>query len=78
MEHLLMPAGTVKWFDQKKAYGFIAPDAGGKDVFVHISAVQRSRLGYLHEGRPVEFAIEAQQNGRMAAINPTAVPQPIG
>jgi CspA family cold shock protein len=64
-----MPQGTVKWFNQTKGYGFIAPDNGGKDIFVHISAVQRAGLRTLTEGQKVGFEIEQQQNGRMAAVN---------
>lgn len=64
-----MPQGVVKWFNPTKGYGFIAPDTGGKDVFVHISAVQRAGLRTLNEGQRVSFEIEAQQNGRLAAID---------
>ena len=64
-----MPQGTVKWFNPTKGYGFIAPDTGGKDVFVHISAVQRAGLRTLNEGQKVEFEIEMQQNGRAAAVD---------
>ncbi|MBX5452979.1 MAG: cold-shock protein [Acidobacteriia bacterium] len=64
-----MPQGTVKWFNPTKGYGFIAPDNGGKDIFVHISAVQRAGLRTLTEGQKVGFEIEQQQNGRMAAVN---------
>ena len=54
-----MPIGTVKWFNATKGYGFIQPDGGGKDVFVHISAVERSGIGNLHEGQKVSFDIES-------------------
>ena len=64
-----MPKGTVKWFNPTKGYGFIAPDTGGKDVFVHISAVQKAGLRTLNEGQKVGFDIEQQQNGRSAAVN---------
>jgi CspA family cold shock protein len=64
-----MPKGTVKWFNPTKGYGFIAPDTGGKDVFVHISAVQKAGLRNLNEGQKLGFEIEQQQNGRAAAIN---------
>jgi CspA family cold shock protein len=64
-----MPKGTVKWFNPTKGYGFIAPETGGKDVFVHISAVQKAGLRTLNEGQKVGFEVEQQQNGRMAAIN---------
>jgi len=65
----MMLHGTVKWFNPTKGYGFIAPDTGGKDVFVHISAVQKAGLRNLNEGQKVGFDIEQQQNGRAAAIN---------
>jgi cold shock protein len=66
-----MPKGTVKWFNPTKGYGFIAPDTGGKDVFVHISAVQKAGMRSLNEGQKVSFDIEQQQNGRSAAVNLT-------
>jgi CspA family cold shock protein len=66
-----MPQGTVKWFNPTKGYGFIAPDTGGKDIFVHISAVQKAGLRSLAEGQKVDFEIEQQQNGRSAAVNLT-------
>jgi cold shock protein len=52
-----MTSGTVKWFNIQKGFGFIAPDDGGKDAFVHISAVERSGLGSLSEGRKVGFEL---------------------
>ncbi len=64
-----MPNGTVKWFNPTKGYGFIAPDTGGKDVFVHISAVQKAGMRTLNEGQVVRFEVEQQQNGRTAAVN---------
>jgi CspA family cold shock protein len=64
-----MPSGTVKWFDPRKGYGFIQPDDGSKDVFVHISAVERSGLGQLVEGQKVQFDIEPGQQGKTAAAN---------
>ena len=63
-----MAKGTVKWFNPTKGYGFIAPDSGGKDVFVHISAVQKAGLRSLSEGQKIGFEIEEQQNGRAAAV----------
>jgi CspA family cold shock protein len=63
-----MPKGIVKWFNPTKGYGFIAPDTGGKDVFVHISAVQKAGLRSLNEGQKIGFEIETQQNGRNAAV----------
>lgn len=68
-----MPNGVVKWFNPTKGYGFIAPDTGGKDVFVHISAVQKAGMRTLNEGQKVGFQIEQQQNGRAAAIDLTSV-----
>ncbi len=67
-----MPKGTVKWFNTTKGYGFIAPDTGGKDVFVHISAVQKAGMRSLNEGQKLGFDIEQQQNGRAAAVNLSA------
>ena len=64
-----MTTGTVKWFNGQKGYGFIAPDGGGKDVFVHISAVQKAGLRSLSEGQKIGFEVEQQQNGRTAAVN---------
>jgi CspA family cold shock protein len=64
-----MTKGTVKWFNPTKGYGFIAPETGGKDIFVHISAVQKAGLRNLNEGQMVGFEVEQQQNGRAAAIN---------
>ena len=64
-----MATGTVKWFNGEKGYGFIQPDSGGKDVFVHISAVQKAGLHTLNEGQSVGFEVEMQQNGRAAAVN---------
>jgi cold shock protein len=68
----LMPNGVVKWFNPTKGYGFIAPDSGGKDVFVHISAVQKAGMRTLNEGQKLGFEIEMQQNGRAAAVNLSA------
>ena len=64
-----MPMGTVKWFNTTKGYGFIAPETGGKDVFVHISAVQKAGLRSLNEGQVLNFQVEQQQNGRAAAVD---------
>ena len=64
-----MPQGIVKWFNPTKGFGFIAPDTGGKDVFVHISAVQKAGLRTLNENQKLGFDIEDQQNGRAAAVN---------
>ena len=59
-----MPKGTVKWFNPTKGYGFIAPDTGGKDVFVHISAVQKAGMRSLSEGQKVGFEVEQQQHNQ--------------
>ena len=64
-----MTNGTVKFYNASKGYGFIAPDTGGKDVFVHISAVQKAGLRSLSEGQKIGFDVEQQQNGRTAAVN---------
>ena len=64
-----MEKGTVKWFDKKKGYGFIAPSDGSKDVFVHITALQRSNLETLDEGAEVGFDLDDGQNGKVSAIN---------
>ncbi|HEX2858907.1 MAG TPA: cold-shock protein [Alphaproteobacteria bacterium] len=64
-----MPKGTVKWFNPTKGYGFIQPADGGKDVFVHISAVERSGIDQLREGASVEFEIVSGQGGKQAAEN---------
>ena len=64
-----MANGTVKWFNATKGFGFIEPEGGSKDVFVHISAVERSGLSGLNDGQKVTFDIEAGRDGREAAIN---------
>jgi CspA family cold shock protein len=64
-----MPVGTVKWFNGTKGYGFIAPDDGSKDVFVHISAVERANMRSLNEGQRITFELERGQQGRVAAVN---------
>jgi len=63
-----MAIGTVKWFNAQKGYGFIQPSSGGKDVFVHISAVERAGLGTLTEGQKVSYDI-ARDRGKEAAAN---------
>ena len=62
-----MPTGTVKWFNATKGYGFIQPDDGGKDVFVHISAVERAGLTGLNDGQKVSYEVEADRQGRSSA-----------
>ncbi len=61
--------GTVKWFNTTKGYGFITPDNGGADIFVHISAVERAGLSSLAEGERVQFDLERGRNGKDAAVN---------
>lgn len=61
-----MTIGTIKFFNQTRGFGFIKPDDGSKDVFVHISAVERSGLGYLSEGQRIEFEVQAEQRGPKA------------
>ena len=68
-----MSQGTVKWFNGQKGYGFIQPDDGSKDVFVHISAVERSGLGSLNEGQKVSFDLERGQQGKTSAVNLQAI-----
>lgn len=63
-----MATGTVKWFNTTKGYGFIQPDGGGKDVFVHVSAVERAGLRSLQEGQKVTFDL-ATERGRTSAVN---------
>jgi CspA family cold shock protein len=62
-----MPRGTVKWFNPTKGYGFIQPSGGGKDVFVHISAVERAGLGSLNEGQSIEYEIQSERGKESAA-----------
>ncbi|MDC0736713.1 cold-shock protein [Cognatishimia sp. SS12] len=62
-----MPTGTVKWFNTDKGYGFIAPEDGGKDVFVHIRAVQRAGLEGLADNQKVTYELEAGRDGRESA-----------
>ena len=64
-----MPSGTVKWFNSQKGFGFIQPDNGGADAFVHISAVERSGMSGLNEGDRVEFDIEVDRRGKYSAVN---------
>ena len=65
-----MATGVVKWFNGQKGYGFIQPDDGGKDVFVHISAVERSGLSHLNEGQKISFEVKAdRRTGKMNTDN---------
>lgn len=63
-----MPSGTVKWFNPTKGYGFIQPSDGGKDVFVHISAVERAGLNTLNEGQKISFELQTER-GKTSATN---------
>jgi cold shock protein len=69
----LMSTGTVKWFNVQKGYGFIQPEDGSKDVFVHISAVERAGLANLREGQKLTFEVERGQQGKSSAVNLQAV-----
>ena len=62
-----MPTGTVKWFNTTKGYGFIAPDDGGKDVFVHISAVERAGFKALNDNQKIEYELQSGRDGRASA-----------
>ncbi len=64
-----MITGTVKWFNPTKGFGFIAPDDGSKDAFVHISAVQRAGMTTLNEGARVSYELQRGQNGKVSAEN---------
>ncbi|NJM81522.1 MAG: cold-shock protein [Tabrizicola sp.] len=64
-----MAKGTVKWFNATKGFGFIAPESGGKDVFVHVTALERAGIRQLNDGQAVTFDVEAGRDGRESAIN---------
>jgi CspA family cold shock protein len=64
-----MSVGTVKWFNAQKGFGFIQPSDGSKDVFVHISAVERAGMGTLNEGQKVSYELERGQQGKTSAGN---------
>ena len=65
-----MPTGTVKWYNEQKGYGFIQPDTGGKDVFVHVTALERAGLRGLAEGQKVSYDVEAdRRSGKESATN---------
>jgi len=68
-----MSVGVVKWFNAQKGFGFIQPDDGSKDVFVHISAVERAGLGTLNEGQKVSYELEQGRQGKSSAENLRAV-----
>ena len=65
-----MATGTVKWFNATKGFGFIQPDEGGVDVFVHISAVERAGIGTLNDGQKISYELETdQRRGKQSAVN---------
>lgn len=64
-----MPIGTVKFFNQSKGYGFIQPDDGGQDAFVHITAVERAGMSTLNQDQKVSFDLEQDQRGKTKAVN---------
>jgi len=71
---IYMTTGTVKWFNATKGFGFIQPDEGGNDVFVHVSAVEKSGLGSIHEGQKLGYELERdQRSGKMSAGSLQAV-----
>jgi CspA family cold shock protein len=69
LEETSMATGTVKWFNSTKGYGFIEPDDGGKDAFVHVSAVERAGMSTLAEGQKVSYELREGQNGKSSAEN---------
>ena len=64
-----MNIGTVKWFNIQRGYGFIQPEDGSKDVFVHVSAVERSDLGNLQEGQKLSYELEKSEQGKISAVS---------
>ncbi len=69
LEEIAMTTGTVKWFNPAKGFGFIEPEDGSSDAFVHISAVERAGLSTLNEGQKVSYELQAGQNGKSSAEN---------
>jgi CspA family cold shock protein len=69
MKEIDMPNGTVKFFDQSKGYGFITDDAGGKDAFVHISAVEAAGMSTLDKEQRLSYDLENDQRGKSSAVN---------
>ena len=69
MKERTMASGTVKWFNAQKGYGFIQPESGGPDVFVHISAVERAGLTSLNDNQKVTYELERGQQGKTSAVN---------
>mgnify|MGYP000993651452 CR=1 len=64
-----MPVGTVKFFNSSKGYGFIAPDEGGGDAFVHISAVERAGMASLNQDQRIKYELETDKRGKTSAVN---------
>jgi CspA family cold shock protein len=64
-----MPTGTVKFFNESKGYGFIAPESGGQDAFVHISAVERAGMRTLRQNQRVDYELQQDNRGKMSAVN---------
>ncbi len=64
-----MSVGTVKWFNAKKGYGFILPETGGKDIFVHVSQMEKAGISSLPDGQPISYELYADRSGREAAGN---------
>lgn len=69
LRRLVLSSGTVKWFNPTKGYGFVQPSDGSKDVFVHISAVERAGMKTLNEGQKVTYDLERGQQGKTSAVN---------
>lgn len=65
----MMANGTVKWFNSSKGFGFIQPESGSKDIFVHVSAVERAGIHQLNDGQAVSFDLERDRDGRESATN---------
>lgn len=68
-----MSQGTVKWYNSQKGYGFIMPSDGSKDVFVHVSDVERAGLGSLNEGQKLSYELQRGQQGKTSAVNLQAI-----
>jgi cold shock protein len=66
---MIMPSGTVKWFNATKGFGFIQPEDGSQDVFVHISAVERAGMRSLIEGQKIGYTVESGRNGKSSAVD---------
>ncbi len=69
LKSAIMPTGVVKWFNPTKGFGFIVPDEGGNDVFVHVSTVERAGLKSLNEGQKVEYELVPSRDGKFEADN---------